>query len=115
MKRLTPAQTRVIDFIEQYQRQKQMPPTWREICDGLGFRSLFTVHCHLKAMMKKGVVTYDRFTSRTTRSLRFEQPLKSAWAVLGVNFFLIARCELCGHDVILDGKRCSNCTMVAAL
>lgn len=51
-----PKQKKVFDFVRQYIQQKGFAPTVREIAFALGVSSLATVHEHLKALKKKGLI-----------------------------------------------------------
>ena len=50
---LTARQAEVLAFMLDYKRKHQMPPTVRDIGDGLGIKSPNGVTCHLKALEKK--------------------------------------------------------------
>jgi repressor LexA len=52
---LTPKQKKVLDFIRQ-RIGEGLPPTIREIGEGLGFKSTGTVRDYLKVLMQKGLV-----------------------------------------------------------
>jgi repressor LexA len=49
-------QRQILDFIAQYIQANGFSPTLQEIAKALGVRSLATVHEHLQAMEKKGVI-----------------------------------------------------------
>lgn len=49
-------QKQILDFIRQYVQKNGLAPTLTEIANALGVSSLATVHEHLKAMEKKGVI-----------------------------------------------------------
>jgi len=51
---LTKQQTRVYRFLETYLRRKGRPPSYQEIQDYFGFRSLNSVAKHLKQLERKG-------------------------------------------------------------
>jgi repressor LexA len=51
---LTKQQSRVYSFLETYLRQKGRPPSYQEIQDYFGFRSLNSVVKHLKQLERKG-------------------------------------------------------------
>lgn len=52
--RLTPAQERVYRFIENYMQRNRHAPSYEEIREHFGFRSLNSVHKHLKQLERKG-------------------------------------------------------------
>jgi len=49
-------QRQIVDFVAQYISACGLAPTLREIGDALGVSSLATVHEHLQALIKKGVL-----------------------------------------------------------
>lgn len=49
-------QKQIVDFISQYIQKFGTSPTLQEIADSLGVSSLATVHEHLQALTKKGVI-----------------------------------------------------------
>ncbi len=49
-------QKQILDFIYQYIQKNGYSPTLQQIADALGVSSLATVHEHLNAMAKKGVI-----------------------------------------------------------
>lgn len=55
-KELTPAQTRVLDFIRSYMATNGYPPTRSEIANGLGFGSSNAAQQHLVAIQRKGYI-----------------------------------------------------------
>ncbi len=64
MKKLTARQQVVYDFITEYYTEKEIPPTVREIADGLGFKSPNSVQEHLRLIEKKGFVKLRRGIAR---------------------------------------------------
>ena len=49
-------QREILDFISQFIQKSGFSPTLQEIADALGLSSLATVHEHLRALVKKGVI-----------------------------------------------------------
>lgn len=49
-------QKQIVDYISQYIQKFGTSPTLQEIADSLGVSSLATVHEHLQALVKKGVI-----------------------------------------------------------
>jgi repressor LexA len=72
MTKLTPAQQRIMDFIQAEARAGRPVPTLREIAARFGFRSHRAAACHLEALRRKGVVESQRGRAR---SLRVTSPL----------------------------------------
>lgn len=58
-------QKAVLDCIERWIREKGYGPTVREICTDLGLSSPSTVHVHLKALERKGLIHRDPLKSRS--------------------------------------------------
>lgn len=59
MQELSTKQKRVLEYIRSYTRDKGYPPSVREICDGLQFRSTSTVHGYLQRLEKRGYIRRD--------------------------------------------------------
>ncbi|EKE00433.1 MAG: LexA repressor [uncultured bacterium] len=49
-------QKAILDYISQYIQQNSTSPTLQEIADAMGLSSLATVHEHLQALVKKGII-----------------------------------------------------------
>lgn len=59
MKYLTERQRDILQFLQEFQREKGVAPTHREICDRFGFSSYGTVYKHLSLLEKKGLIRRD--------------------------------------------------------
>lgn len=59
MKYVTERQRDILNFIREFQRQRGVAPTHREICDHFGFSSYGTVYKHLSLLQKKGLIRRD--------------------------------------------------------
>lgn len=59
MKYLTERQRDILQFIREFQRERGIAPTHREICDHFGFSSYGTVYKHLSLLEKKGLIRRD--------------------------------------------------------
>jgi len=57
-------QKQIFDFISQYVKKYGFSPTLKQIADSIGVSSLATVHEHLKAMEKKGVLKRKKGSTR---------------------------------------------------
>lgn len=73
MDNLTPKQNQIYDYILTYIREDGYPPSVREIAEAVGLKSPSTVHFHLKAMEKAGVLTRGAGKTRSITLLE-EQP-----------------------------------------
>jgi len=49
-------QRQIVDFISQYIQKNGYSPTLQDIADAIGVSSLATIHEHLQALVKKGVI-----------------------------------------------------------
>lgn len=59
MKYLTERQRDILNFIKEFQKERGVAPTHREICDQFGFSSYGTVYKHLSLLEKKGLIRRD--------------------------------------------------------
>ena len=59
MKYLTERQRDILQFIRDFQKERGVAPTHREICDHFGFSSYGTVYKHLSLLQKKGLIRRD--------------------------------------------------------
>lgn len=56
---LTERQRDILQFIREYQQERGVAPTHREICEAFGFSSYGTVYKHLSILEKKGLIRRD--------------------------------------------------------
>lgn len=59
MKYVTERQRDILNFIREFQAERGIAPTHREICDHFGFSSYGTVYKHLSLLEKKGLIRRD--------------------------------------------------------
>ena len=59
MRYLTERQRDILNFIRDFQKERGIAPTHREICDHFGFSSYGTVYKHLSLLQKKGLIRRD--------------------------------------------------------
>ena len=59
MKYLTERQRDILQFLREFQAERGVAPTHREICDHFGFSSYGTVYKHLSLLEKKGLIRRD--------------------------------------------------------
>ena len=59
MKYVTERQRDILQFIREFQAERGVAPTHREICDHFGFSSYGTVYKHLSLLEKKGLIRRD--------------------------------------------------------
>ncbi len=72
MSELTRKQQQVLDFILKWQRTQGVTPTFQEIADQFGFRSLNSVTGHVRLLRQKGFLESD---PGKARALRVMSPL----------------------------------------
>jgi repressor LexA len=53
------SQDKILTFIRDELQMKGYPPSVREICHAVGFKSTSTVHAHLNALEKRGLIRRD--------------------------------------------------------
>jgi repressor LexA len=78
MKYLTERQRDILNFIRDFQRQRGVAPTHREICDHFGFSSYGTVYKHLSLLEKKGLIRRDWNQKRGVELVDEEKPAVAA-------------------------------------
>lgn len=61
---ITEAQRKVLDFIREFRRENQTPPTRKEIANYFGFNSPNAAECHLRALENKGYIRISPGKSR---------------------------------------------------
>ena len=84
MKKITPKQQQVFDYLTQYQQENGYPPTVREICSAIGFKSPSTAHFHLEGLIEAGYL--ERQTGKTRALKITAQKVQSDEAGKIVNF-----------------------------
>ena len=74
MKYLTERQRDILEFIREFQKNRGVAPTHREICDHFGFSSYGTVYKHLSLLEKKGLIRRDWNQKRGVELVEKEAP-----------------------------------------
>ena len=80
-KKLTPRQSQVLAFVEDYHEEHGSSPTLQEICDHFKFRSLSSAQEHLRLIGQKGFLTKKPHSSRSIRVVRQEPAVDSSQIV----------------------------------
>ena len=76
MEELTRKQKEILEFIKKTMFKKGVSPTFREIMQFFGFKSIKTVQDHIKALEKKGYIKKDPNKSRSIILDDFSKTLK---------------------------------------
>ena len=71
---LTKRQQQLVDFIQRHHNETGTTPTFQEIADHFGFRSVTTVADHVRLIRQKGALTSE---PGRARSLRIISPLQA--------------------------------------
>lgn len=74
MRYLTERQRDILNFIREFQKERGVAPTHREICDHFGFSSYGTVYKHLSLLEKKGLIRRDWNQKRGVEVVEKELP-----------------------------------------
>ena len=64
----TERQQRILDVIHRFTAERGYPPSVREIGERVGLSSSSTIHAHLKALEKRGLISRDPTKPRALRS-----------------------------------------------
>src|SRR3954454_20487959 len=81
---LTERQTQILDFIRDVTRQRNYPPSVREIGLAVGLSSSSTVHNHLNHLERRGLIRRDPTKSRTVQLVETAQQRGSEGPVVSV-------------------------------
>ncbi|NLK86866.1 MAG: transcriptional repressor LexA [Clostridiaceae bacterium] len=66
-KKLSDKQQQILDFVNRQVEEKGYPPSVREICSAVGFKSTSTVHGYLEKLKKNGLIAKDPTKPRALR------------------------------------------------
>jgi repressor LexA len=66
----TPSQRRILDFMEERLASGEPPPTYREICTRLRYRSTKAAADHVAALERKGLLVREKGRARGLRLVR---------------------------------------------
>jgi repressor LexA len=80
VKYVTERQRDILNFIREFQRERGVAPTHREICDAFGFSSYGTVYKHLSLLEKKGLIRRDWNQKRGVELVDEKPPASAAAA-----------------------------------
>lgn len=60
-------QKKILEFVNRQVQEKGYPPSVREICKAVGFKSTSTVHAYLASLEEKGLIAKDPSKTRALR------------------------------------------------
>ncbi len=60
-------QKKILDFVNKQVREKGYPPSVREICRAVGFKSTSTVHAYLSNLEEEGLISKDPAKTRALK------------------------------------------------
>ena len=83
-KKLNEKQQKIIDFVNSQVEEKGYPPSVREICSAVGFKSTSTVHGYLEKLEKEGHIHKD---PTKPRALKVVNGGKSSASVADKGYF----------------------------
>ncbi|OGO83728.1 MAG: repressor LexA [Clostridiales bacterium GWC2_40_7] len=66
-KKLSEKQQEILDFVNSQVESKGYPPSVREICSAVGFKSTSTVHSYLEKLEKNGLIIKDATKPRALK------------------------------------------------
>ncbi|NLM73624.1 MAG: transcriptional repressor LexA [Clostridiaceae bacterium] len=66
-------QQMILDFLNRYQMEKGYPPSIREICKAVGFKSTSTVHSYIKKLEEEGHISKDATKPRALKVLQSDK------------------------------------------
>src|SRR5579872_1238510 len=68
MEETTERQRRILEVIRQFTAERGYPPSVREIGERVGLSSSSTIHAHLKALERRGLISRDPTKPRALRA-----------------------------------------------
>jgi repressor LexA len=80
---LTKRQREILDFIESFIQTHGFSPSFEEIAEFFGYRSLATVHEHLSNLERKGYIRRNYNESRSVEPVQSRQPVAVPLRLLG--------------------------------
>lgn len=66
-------QQMILDFLNRYQMEKGYPPSIREICKAVGFKSTSTVHSYIKKLEEEGHISKESTKPRALKVLQSDK------------------------------------------
>lgn len=75
---VTPRQQQVLDYVSTHIQEKGYPPSVRDICSAVGFKSTSSAHAYLEALEKKGLLHKDASKTRALKVTSSATPAASS-------------------------------------
>jgi len=76
VKQLNEKQRKILDFLKQQIEEKGYPPSVREICSAMGYKSTSTVHGYIEQLQKNGYLQKDPTKPRALKIIDNESSAK---------------------------------------
>jgi repressor LexA len=73
---ITPKQREVLEKILEFLGENQFPPSIHQLCGLCNVRSTSTIHFHLSALRKKGLIDWN---SASKRAITVREDIRNAW------------------------------------
>ncbi len=83
MRKVSDAKGTIYRFIISEQERNGIPPSVREICEGVGLSSPASVHRYLKQLADEGLIAVDPNKKRAYRALKTSNPYAESVPLLG--------------------------------
>jgi repressor LexA len=99
---------KILEFVTSEVDRKGYPPSVREICSAVGFKSTSTVHGYLKKLEKNGMIHKDPSKPRALRIM--DNPARKASSGNNVSYF-VSRREMV--DIPIVGKVTAGAPILA--
>lgn len=99
-KKTADKQQQILDFVNRQVQEKGYPPSVREICKAVGFKSTSTVHGYLQKLEKRGLIQKDPTKPRALKVLDSKKSNNTKYHDAAKDFY--SRKELV--DIPIIGK-----------
>jgi repressor LexA len=86
-RKLTDKQQQILDFVNRQVEEKGYPPSVREICSAVGFKSTSTVHGYLEKLKKDGLILKDPTKPRALRVLHGSKKPRQSFNIPPKNYY----------------------------
>jgi len=83
--KLNEKEKQILDFLSKQVREKGYPPSVREICKAVGFKSTSTVHRYLERLAKHGFIHKDATKPRALKIINISEKPASGKSTESVN------------------------------